>query len=80
MYISSIDMSPSDSPYPICPIIKMQSMHSRIIDSVGLLELVAFLEEKFDIRVEDEEIIPENFDTINNLVIFVKSKLANNKA
>ena len=46
-----------------------------IIDSVGVLELVAFLEESFDFRVEDEEIIPENLDSINKLAIYVQSKL-----
>ena len=46
-----------------------------IIDSVGVLELVAFLEESFDFRVEDEEIIPENLDSINKLVVYVQSKL-----
>jgi acyl carrier protein len=51
-----------------------------IIDSVGVLELVAFLEEKFGFKVEDEEIVPENFDSIEKLDIFVKSKLAKDKS
>jgi acyl carrier protein len=51
-----------------------------IIDSVGLLELIAFLEEKFDFKVEDEEIVPENFDSVNKLVAYVSSKLAPVKA
>ena len=47
-----------------------------IIDSVGVLELVVFVEETFEIRVEDEEIIPENLDSINKLVTYVQSKLS----
>ena len=47
-----------------------------IIDSVGVLELVAFIEETYGFRVEDEEIVPENFDSIAKLDMFVRSKLA----
>lgn len=45
-----------------------------IIDSTGVLELVTFLEETFDIKVEDEELIPENLDSVDNLVGFLKRK------
>ncbi len=55
-------------------------LEEGIIDSVGVLELVAFLEEAFDFRVEDEEIIPENLDSVNRIVIYTQSKLANNKS
>jgi acyl carrier protein len=47
---------------------------SRIIDSTGILELVMFLEEKYSITIEDEELIPENLDTVNNLKNFLLSK------
>lgn len=47
---------------------------SGIIDSTGILELVMFLEEKFSITIEDEELIPENLDSVNNLKIFLESK------
>lgn len=46
-----------------------------IIDSTGVLELVAFLEERFHIRIEDRELVPDNLDSINNLVTFVETKL-----
>ncbi len=46
-----------------------------ILDSTGVMELVAFIETDFRIRVDDEEIIPENFDSINKLVSFIDSKL-----
>ena len=55
-------------------------LEAGIIDSVGILELVAFLEEKFQIEVEDEEIVPENFDSVNQLVAYVDSKLVHGKS
>ena len=45
-----------------------------IIDSTGVLELLAFIEEKFHIQVEDEEIIPDNLDSLNNLTSFIMRK------
>ena len=47
-----------------------------IIDSTGVLELVSFLEEKYPIRIADEELVPDNLDSINNLVTFLQKKLA----
>ncbi len=46
-----------------------------IIDSTGILELVSFLEEEFSITVEDEELIPENLDSINNVTAYLGQKL-----
>jgi len=46
-----------------------------IIDSTGMLELVAFLEQQYRIKIEDEELIPDNLDSINNLVKFIEKKL-----
>jgi acyl carrier protein len=51
-------------------------LEDGIIDSLGVLELVAFLEEKFSFKVDDEEIVPENFDSIDKLVAFVRLKFA----
>ena len=45
-----------------------------IIDSTGVLELVAFIEETFDLRVDDEELIPENLDSIDNIVGYLQKK------
>lgn len=47
-----------------------------IIDSTGVLELVAFIETRFGINIADEELVPENLDSINNLLRFVTSKTA----
>lgn len=43
-----------------------------IIDSTGVLELVTFLEESFGVKIQDSEMLPENFDTVNNIVRFVE--------
>jgi acyl carrier protein len=45
-----------------------------LIDSTGVLELVAFVEETFSFAVEDQEIIPDNFDSINKLAGFIRRK------
>lgn len=45
-----------------------------IIDSTGILELVTFLEETFSIKVEDEELVPENLDSLNNIHAFLERK------
>ena len=46
-----------------------------IIDSTGVLELITFLEDQFNISVDDEELIPGNLDSINNLEKFLQKKL-----
>lgn len=45
-----------------------------VIDSTGVLELVGYIEETFKIGVEDEELTPDNLDTINNLVDYIQRK------
>ena len=47
-----------------------------IIDSTGVLEIMLFIEETFDIKVNDDEMLPENLDSIDNLVAFVQRKQA----
>jgi acyl carrier protein len=47
---------------------------SGIVDSLGMLDLLSFLEESFAIRLSDDELIPENFATIGALVSFVEQK------
>ena len=49
-------------------------LENGIIDSTGVMELVAFIEATFGIRVEDEEIIPDNFESVNTLTRYIKSK------
>ena len=45
-----------------------------IIDSTGLLELVVFIEKKFAITIEDDELVPENLDTVSNIHNFILRK------
>lgn len=45
-----------------------------IIDSTGVLELTAFLEQAFGIQVSDDELVPENLDSLNNLDAYVARK------
>ena len=49
-------------------------LDSGLIDSMGIMELVLFVEEQFDIQVSDEDVVPENFDTVNGLVDYVNKK------
>jgi acyl carrier protein len=49
----------------------------EIIDSTGVLELVDFLEEKFGIKIEDEELVPDNLDSIVKISVFIKRKIKN---
>lgn len=49
-------------------------LESGIIDSTGMMEVIFFLEENFSIRVEDEEMIPENLDSVNNLLRYIERK------
>ena len=49
-------------------------MESGIIDSTGVLELVQFVEQQYGIQVEDEDLIPENLDSLSNLAKYVSAK------
>ena len=51
-------------------------LEQGIIDSTGVLELVLFLEEQYQITLEDDELVPENLDSIDNLARFLESKQA----
>jgi acyl carrier protein len=50
-------------------------LEKGIIDSTGVLELVTYLEKKFEIKIADEELSPNNLDTLNSIVQFVNRKL-----
>ena len=45
-----------------------------IVDSTGILELIEFISEEFSIKVEDDELIPENLDSIDNVSAFIGRK------
>lgn len=50
-------------------------MEKGILDSTGVLELIEYIEDQFSIGVEDEEIIPDNLDSLAQLTSFIKRKL-----
>lgn len=45
-----------------------------VIDSVGALEITQFIEETFNIKVKEDEMLPENLDSVDNIVAFVQRK------
>lgn len=51
-----------------------------ILDSMGFLDLITFVEEKYGIKIKDKEIVPENFDSLQNIANFVERKLKKNPA
>lgn len=55
-------------------------LDAGLIDSTGVLELVAFLETTFPITIEDADIVPENLDTVKSIVAYVERKLSENSA
>ena len=73
-YISeNILFSKGSYPYPD----NTSFLEGGIVDSTSVMELVMFVEETFQIAVEDREIIPDNFDSINNLADYVRRKTVN---
>ena len=55
-------------------------LEEGIVDSTGVLELVMFVEETFGITVKDEEIVPENFDSIERLAGYVRPRIGESVA
>jgi acyl carrier protein len=51
-------------------------MDSGILDSTGVLELVTFIESTYAFKVQDQEMVPENLDSVNRASAFVARKLA----
>ena len=49
-------------------------LRKGLIDSTGMMELVAFLEQDFGIKLEDRELVPENLDSLSRVVAFVEKK------
>ena len=52
-------------------------LEEGIVDSTGVLELVMFVEETFGVVVQDDEVVPEHFDSVNSLAQYVRRKLGN---
>jgi acyl carrier protein len=51
-------------------------INEGLIDSMGVMELVTFVQSEFDITVEQQEVTPDNFDSVNKLVAFIRRKQA----
>lgn len=49
-------------------------MEKGIIDSTGILELVNFIQQSYQIEILDEELVPENLDTVQNICTYIKRK------
>ena len=47
-----------------------------IIDSTGIMEVIFFLEEEFGVQVDDEEMVPENLDSVKNIAAYIERKQA----
>jgi len=50
-------------------------LDSGTVDSTGVLELIMFLEEKYNLKIDPDEVIPDNLDSINRIVRFLTEKL-----
>lgn len=55
-------------------------LEEGIIDSTGILELVMFIEETYGIKIEDDELVPENMDSLKNIAQYLGRKLAESPA
>ena len=65
--IKDKDIGVIDSTYPL--------LENGVIDSLGIQKLIAYLEDTFSIRIEDEDIIPENFENLESIYRFVEKRL-----
>ncbi|WP_456445164.1 acyl carrier protein [Thiolapillus sp.] len=45
-----------------------------ILDSTGILEIIFFIEDEFGIKIKDDEMVPDNLDSVNRIVAFIKRK------
>jgi len=51
-------------------------LEHRILDSTGFIELVSFLEETFKVQIQDDEMVPENLDSLDNIEAYIHRKRA----
>ena len=62
----------SDNGYPYAD--DTSFLEEGIVDSMGIMELVRFVDESFGITVEEEELVPDNFDSVSRLAAYVRRK------
>ncbi len=51
-------------------------LESGVIDSMGILELITFVEDTYEMDIADDELVPENLDSVNRVTKFIQSKKA----
>jgi acyl carrier protein len=51
-------------------------LREGIIDSLGVVELVEFVQSRFGVKVDQQEVTPDNFDSVTRLAAYVRKKLA----
>ena len=51
-------------------------LEKGILDSTGIMELVFFLEDEVGVKVDDDEMVPENLDSVDNILAYLKRKLS----
>jgi acyl carrier protein len=51
-------------------------LEEGIVDSTGVLELILFVEETYGITVANEDVLPENFDSVTKLAAFIRRKMS----
>lgn len=52
-------------------------LEQGIIDSLGIMKLIIFIEKAFGIKVPDEDVVPENFESLNSMARFIEQKMSN---
>lgn len=67
--VESKGLTPAEAPD-----LQLSLLQAGLVDSLGMMDLVAFLEETFGIAVEDDDLVPENFETIAAMAGFVRRK------
>jgi acyl carrier protein len=53
-------------------------IENGVLDSLGIMRLIQFIEEDFSFSIEDEDILPENFENIESISHFIKRSLSKN--
>jgi acyl carrier protein len=56
------------------PVLPDEPLLEGLVDSTSMLRLALFIEERFGVRVEDDDLVPENFETVRSLAKFVERK------
>jgi acyl carrier protein len=51
-------------------------LENGLLDSLGILDLVHFLEQEFSIQASDDELVPENFESLSAVVEFTQKKIS----